>query len=96
MAPGKWRVSSATTVLDQYVGTYLSPKNGKLMVARDNSLLTLEVGKKQFILHPESEMIFFVSDRDLTFKFVKEGAEVSNVVVRERGAMVEEATAQGN
>jgi hypothetical protein len=83
-------------VLDQYVGTYLSPKNGKPMVASDNSLLTIEVGKKQFILHPESEMIFFVSDRDLTFKFVKEGAKVSKLLVREHGAMVEEATPQGN
>jgi len=55
-------LSSATTALDQYVGPYLSPKNGKLMVARDNSLLTFEVGKKQFILHPESETISFVSD----------------------------------
>jgi len=45
-------------------------------------------------LHPESETIFFVSDRDLTFEFVKEGAKVSKVVVREHGAIVEEATAQ--
>jgi hypothetical protein len=30
------------TVLDQYLGTYLSPKNGKLNVARNPSLLTLE------------------------------------------------------
>jgi len=82
------------TMLDHYVGTYLSPTNGKLKVVRNNSLLTLEVGKQQFILHPESETIFFVSDRDLTFEFVKEAGKVAKVVVREHGAIVEEATAQ--
>jgi hypothetical protein len=61
-------ITPPPTVLDQYVGTYLSPK-------------------KQFILHPESETIFFVSDRNLTFEFVKEGAEVSKVVVREHGPL---------
>ena len=72
-------------MLDPYVGTYLTPKNDKLHVARNNSLLTLDVGKKQFIWHKKSETIFFVSDRDLIFEFVKEGAKVSKVVVREHG-----------
>jgi hypothetical protein len=81
------------TVLDQYVGTYLSAKNGSLNVARGNNLLTLKVGEKQFVLHPESETIFFVPDRDLTFEFVKEGTKVSKLIIREHGAIVEEAMA---
>jgi Domain of unknown function (DUF3471)/Domain of unknown function (DUF4440) len=81
-------------VLEQYVGTYVSPKNGNLNVARSNNVLTLKVGEKQFTLRPESETVFFTTDRDLTFEFVKEGTKVSKVIVREHGAIVEEAKAK--
>jgi hypothetical protein len=48
-------------------------------------------GKTKFVLHPESENLFFITERDLTFEFVKEGSKVSKIIVREHGAVVEEA-----
>ena len=80
-------------VLDQYAGNYEAPKSGALTVTRANNLLILVIGgDKKFVLHPESENIFFTADRDLTFEFMKTGTEVSKVVVREHGAIVEEAS----
>jgi hypothetical protein len=79
-------------VLDHYAGKYEAPKTGALTVTRTNNLLILVVGSnKRFVLHPESENIFFTADRDLTFEFVKTGTKVSKIVVREHGAVVEEA-----
>jgi hypothetical protein len=87
-------VTVPPSVLEQYVGKYVAPKTGTLNVVRENNLLTLKIGDKQYILHPESESMFFTTDRDLTFEFVKEGAKVSKLVVREHGAVVEEAKAE--
>ena len=82
-------------VLAQYAGKYEGPKTGALVVTHDDNLLILIVGgDKKFLLHPESEKVFFAADRDLTFEFVKEGTKVSKIVVRERGAVVEEARPQ--
>jgi hypothetical protein len=79
------------SVLEQYVGRYMAPKTGTLTVARENNLLTMTVGDKKYVLHPESQSIFFTTDRDLTFEFVKEDEKVSKIIVREHGAVVEEA-----
>ena len=87
-------VTLPSATLEQYVGNYVAPKTGELNVARNNNLLVLKIGEKQYRLHPESESIFFTTDRDLTFDFVKDGAKVSKIVVREHGAIVEEATAR--
>jgi hypothetical protein len=79
-------------VLAQYIGKYRAPNNGVLEVTRDNNSLVLIVGgDKKFLLHPESQNVFYVADRDLTFDFVKEGAKVSKIIVREHEAVVEEA-----
>lgn len=79
-------------MLDQYVGKYQAPKTGSLTVSRAENLLTLAVGgNAKFVLHPESENLFFVTERDLTFEFVKAGTKVSKIVVRENGAIMEEA-----
>jgi hypothetical protein len=80
-------------VLDRYAGQYEAPKTGALTVTRANNLLILIVGgDKRFVLHPRSEDIFFTADRDLTFEFVKTGATIFKIVVREHGAVVEEAS----
>ena len=80
--------------LDQYVGKYNAPKTGTVFVTRINNLLILTVGDKNLELHPQSENVFFTTDRDLTFEFVKEGTSVSKFVVREHGAVTEEAKAE--
>ena len=81
-------------MLEQYVGKYDAPKTGTLVVARNNNLLTLTIGNQEYVLHPESESVFFTIDRDLTFEFVKVGTRVSKLVVREHAAIVEEAKAE--
>ncbi len=87
-------VTLPNSVLDHYVGSYSTPKTGLLTVARDGSLLVLTIGEKQYTLHPESDSVFFTTDRDLTFEFVKDGPKVSKIVIREHGAVVEEAAAK--
>ncbi|MGH9530110.1 MAG: nuclear transport factor 2 family protein [Terriglobales bacterium] len=80
-------------VLNQYAGKYNASKSGALTVTPANNLLILLVGSdKKYVLHPESGNIFFTTDRDLTFEFVKAGTKVSKIVVREHGAVVEEAS----
>lgn len=74
-------------------GTYDAPKAGKVMVARKQDHLTLSAGGHIYLLFPESDSVFFTKDRDLTFEFVKEGERVSKVVIREHGAVMEEAPA---
>ena len=49
--------------------------SGTFVVARNNNLLWLTIGKKKYELHPESESVFFTTDRDLTFGFVKRGKQ---------------------
>ena len=78
--------------LELYVGQYQAPKSGALTVTRAKNLLTLVLGgDKKFVLHPHSENMFFTTDRDLVFEFVKTGTSISKIVVRENGAIVEEA-----
>jgi hypothetical protein len=81
-------------VLELYSGKYEAPKTGNLTVTRDNNLLILIIGSDKFVLHPESDNTFFTIDRDLTFEFVKAGTKVSKIVVREHGAVAEEALAK--
>jgi len=90
----KKEVTLPAGVLAQYAGTYLAPQSGTLVVTTGDNLLTLTIGDKQYVLHPESQSLFFTSDRDLTFEFVKDGSKVAKVVVREHGAVVEEAKAK--
>jgi hypothetical protein len=79
--------------LEHYAGKYEAPKSGAVTVTRASNLLLLVLGgDRKFVLHPESESVFFTVDRDLTFEFVKTGANVSKIVIRERGAVVEEAS----
>ena len=81
-------------VLDQYVGKYEAPKAGAMLVTRDQNALNLTIGDKKYVLYSESECVFFTKDRDLTFEFVKnDKKEASKIVVREHGAVVEEAKA---
>lgn len=83
----------APETMELYAGQYEAPKSGAVTVARADNLLVLVLGGgKKFVLHPESENTFFTTDRDLTFEFVKTGTTVSKIVVREHGAIVEEAS----
>ena len=88
-------ITIPSEVLEQCVGRYQAPKTGTLTVTRENNLLILMTGnEKKIVLHPQSESVFFTTDRDLTFEFVRVGIRVSKIVIREHGAVVEEAPRQ--
>lgn len=86
-------ITLAPEVLEHYVGKYNGQHGAGDIVRGDNQLL-LTAGGQRFVLHPESENIFFTSERDLTFEFVKQGAKVSKMVVREHGEVAEELKAE--
>jgi Domain of unknown function (DUF4440) len=79
------------SVMDQFIGQYLAPQAGICNVRREGDQLCLTVGEEKYLLHPLSEHIFFVKDRDLTFDFVKTQGKVSKMTVRENGKIVEVA-----
>jgi hypothetical protein len=79
-------------ILDQFAGQYLAPQSGVCKVQKETDLLHLIIGDQKYILYPQSDNIFFVKDRDLTFEFVKnQKGNISKMTVRENGNVVEEA-----
>lgn len=83
----------APEALQQYVGKYKA-HSGTVEITRADNALSLTVGGNTFVLHPKSETVFYTTNRDLTFEFVKEGAKVSKIVIREHGAIADEAKAE--
>ena len=77
------QVSAA--VLDKHAGKYKGP-NFTIEAVNDKGVLKLKVDGKEFILHPASDDVFFVTDRDLEFVF-----SPKKLTVKEHGAVVEEA-----
>ncbi len=79
-------------ILDQFIGQYLAPQSGICKVQREIGQLHLLIGDEKYILYAQSANSFFVKDRDLTFEFSKnEKGNVSKLMVRENGNLVEEA-----
>ena len=79
-------------VVRQHAGTYQAPKTGLCIVTLQAKVLSLTIGDKVFILHPETDTEFFVPDRDLTFQFVNDKeSKRQKMIVRENGNVVEEA-----
>ena len=81
-------------VLQHYVGKYNGPQHGTVDITKGDNELILAAGGNKFVLHPESESVFFSSERDLTFEFVKQGTKISKMIVREHGAITEELKAE--
>jgi len=52
----------------------------------DNGVLKLNAEGKEYILHPSSDDVYFVNDRDLEFIF-----SPKKLTIKEHGAVVEEA-----
>ena len=74
-------------VLQRHTGKYQAPQSGLCIVDQADGLLVLTVKGNTFKVHPESETVFFSTDRDLTFEF-----KADKMIVREAGKIVEEAT----
>jgi hypothetical protein len=85
-------VSVSSKVLDQIAGEYNAPGTGICKISHDNDKLSLAIGNQQYVLYPESEISFFVTDRDLTFNFQRDSqGNVINMSVVENGKVVEKA-----
>jgi hypothetical protein len=86
-------IELSAEVLNQYLGTYKGSDTGTIQVTKADRSLVLVIGTKRYVLYPEKETVFFTKDRDLTFEFIKnEKGKVSKFIVREYGAIAEEAS----
>lgn len=72
-------------VLRTHSGNYKSAQSGLCAVKQEGNLLTLSVGGKDYVLHPETNSLFFVPERDLTFEFTSD-----KMIVRENGNIVDQ------
>jgi hypothetical protein len=85
------RVNQRT--LNRHVGSYHGPQTGLCVINEEGGFLNLTIGEKKFLLRPETETIFFASDRDLTFEFATDSSsKARKMIVRENGKVVEVAT----
>jgi hypothetical protein len=81
-----------TSLLNQCEGRYKAQHVGICMVERQDDQLQLSIDGSKYILYPESNTIFFVKDRDLTFEFARNTkGKISKLIIRENGKIVEEA-----
>ena len=79
-------------VLNRHVGNYHTSQMGLCVINEELGFLNLIIGDKKFLLLPETETIFFTTDRDLTFEFATDSASKKRkMIVRENGKVVEEA-----
>ncbi len=77
--------------LDQLTGTYRSPQSGVMNIVRENRVLLLKGGNNSYTLYPQSETLFFMKERDLTFQFVKDATgKPVKMIVNENGAKADE------
>ncbi len=78
-----------TKVLDRYAGLYAGPGNLVTIVKREGKDLIMQIDNKTFHLSAESDNVFFLKDRDLTFEFSGTGTSDAVIVVRENGDVVD-------
>lgn len=82
-------------VLNQFVGKYKGAQSGTVIISKENDLLTFVSENKKSVFYPETQNLFFMKERDLTFEFIKKGGDKEyRLVVRENGEVVEELIAQ--
>ena len=80
--------------LQRFSGNYKSSRGEIATVTAGINSLTLAMGNFQILIVPESKTKFFARDRDLQIGFVLQGNEVKNLVVYERGSVVDELVRQ--
>lgn len=77
--------------LDQLIGAYKSSQSGTMTVARENKTLILKDANHSYTLYPQSDTLFFMKERDLTFQFVKDANNKPlKMIVNEHGAKADE------
>jgi hypothetical protein len=80
--------------LHRLTGKYKSSRGETATITAGNNSLTIAMGNFQIQLVPESKTKFFARDRDLQIGFVLQENEVNNLVVYERGNVVDELVRQ--
>jgi hypothetical protein len=86
-------IKLSEAVLRQYTGKYTDARAGNGTVQLEKGMLVLALGDNKYFLHPESQTMFFVNERDLTFEFVKTADnKIEKLRIRERGQVVAEFT----
>ena len=81
-------------VLDSLAGRYRTGQ-GLGTVHREHGALVLSFDEGSFTLHPESETLFFITERDLTFEFARRATDGARIMrVRENGVVVDEGVAE--
>jgi uncharacterized protein YneR len=74
-------------VLRQYTGEYQLTPNFRITVTLDGSQLKAQAtGQRAFELYPEKENLFFVKEVDAKVEFVREGDQVTELVLYQNGA----------
>ena len=77
--------------LDQLCGTYKSSQSGSMNVTREDNTLVLKGGNNSYTLYPQSDVMFFMKERDLTFEFEKNASgKPVKMIVNEHGAKADE------
>ncbi|MEZ4903526.1 MAG: DUF3471 domain-containing protein [Spirosomataceae bacterium] len=61
-------IQLSNKILETYKGFYTTPRAGQCNVTTQNNSLLLEIGNQKLPIFPESESLFFVKERDLTFE----------------------------
>jgi hypothetical protein len=80
--------------LDRFAGTYTATDKMVLVVERVGDHLTAVVGPQKFELYPSAPNEFFLKERPITISFSEpEAGKAKRLTVRERGAVVAEASA---
>ncbi|OEK00187.1 hypothetical protein BFP97_01055 [Roseivirga sp. 4D4] len=88
----KTAISLSDKLLASYAGNYLAPQTGKVVFSKLEGKLQMAAGPMELILIPEKENLFFHEQSSLTFEFISnENSEVTKVIIRENGQIVEEA-----
>jgi hypothetical protein len=78
--------------LNRHVGNYHGTQTGLCVINEEQGVLKLAIGDKKLVLYPETETVFFATDRDLTFEFATDtSSKKRKMIVRENGRVVEEA-----
>ena len=79
-------------LLDTFLGEYLAPNSGTVIITKKDSLLQIKAGEMLATVYPQSKSLFFSKEAPLTFEFIKDDTgSVIKMIVREQGKIVEEA-----
>jgi hypothetical protein len=89
--PERAPVKLTTDALHRFEGDFQAPHTGKFNVHVEGDHLILQAGPHAYTLEPESDSLFYVPNRDLTFEFGFTQGTVSTILVREHGSVVEKA-----